>query len=175
MDVYTQLPVEIPSFRLPSETPPKKRKSVYRFLNELDTKETRAKAYEAIITKFLTPSFRIEELESSTLLLLNSFGSKNALFEEDELLLNDFCEAILLLNFRFTVRYADDPIKKNIRGNHKKFEQLVNLLGKVMKKMNKKKYEKLVIKFDVEKIAHVEKETRAAREAEELRVLMAKR
>ena len=179
LNVYAQLPIEIPSFKLPSETAPKKRKSVYQFLNDLDSKEAHAKAYEAIIDNFLCAGFRVEDIESSTLRQLQAFGSKNAFFEEDELILTDFCEAILLLNFRFAVRYADDDIKKTLCGgkkeNHKKFDQLVKLLSKVLKKMNKKKYEKLVIKFDFEKEAHIEKESKAAAEAEELRILNAKR
>lgn len=46
--------------------------------------------------------------------------------------------------------------------NHDKFDQLVVLLSKVLKKLNKKKYEKLMIKFRMEDVSHAEKELKAA-------------
>ena len=139
LNVYALLPVEIPSFRLPTEAAPKKRQSVYQFLNELDSKEAHAQAYEAIIDKFLCAGVRVADIESTTLRQLQAFGSKNAFFEEDELLLTDFCEAILLLNSRFAVKYANDDIKNKLCGgkadSHGQFDRLVKLLAKVLKKI----------------------------------------
>lgn len=64
-------------------------------------------AYKAIMDNFILAGFRVKDIETDTLRNLQAFGAKNAFFEEDELLLMDFCEAIMLLNFRFCVRYAD--------------------------------------------------------------------
>ena len=96
---------------------------------------------------FLGKGVRIKDLEAETLLNIEVFGSKNAFFEEDQLHLADWCYSILLINFRFSERYADDPIKNKLCGGrkelHKKFSALAALANKLLKKINRQVFDNL--------------------------------
>jgi len=107
----------------------------------MDTKELYAKAYENIIMNFFGNGVRIKDIEAETMHIIEVFGSNYSFFEEDKLHLADWCISILLINFRFSERYAKDPIKMDLCGRrkelHKKFDTLVVLMTKLLKKISK--------------------------------------
>ena len=179
LDIYSLLPVEIPSLKFPEhdlqgnliKNP---RKSAYLFLDLLDTKELYAKAYENVIMNFLGKGIRVKDIEADTMQIIEVFGSKDAFFEEDKLQLCDWCTSILLINFRFSERYANNPIKTTLCGGrkelHRKFDALVTLVTKLFKKIDKAAFASLQVQLQKEQQEYLEEVNRDAAAAEAKRL-----
>lgn len=177
LNVYSLLPVEIPSMQLPDEygEVKNKRKSTYIFLDQLDTEEHSCNAYENIITKFICAGIRVKDIESDTLRNIYAFGAKGAFFEEDQLLISDFCQTVLFINHRFATRPSCQESKLALFGGrkdkHHKWDQLVILLDKVLKKIDIKCWEKFQNKLNKEETQFQIDEIEREKEEQRLKLI----
>ena len=100
---YDTLPVDIPSIDSKANKSPL-RPRAYQYLENLDilpNKDTNSMAYKSIIDNFLKSGIRIVDLHYDTLNNIQQFGAKNAFFEEDKLLMIDWCQAIISIFNRY--------------------------------------------------------------------------
>jgi len=83
------------------------RTRIYNYLEALDILpgNQQEKAYNNITNNFLKKSgIRIKDIEACTLSNIYCFGVDNALFEEDKLLLVDWCRGIITMKTKFEHR-----------------------------------------------------------------------
>ena len=98
---------KIPSFEIISDEKReekmlqgKKRPCYYKYL-EMMTEGHYQKLSYKLIVDYLKSGVRVADIEWNTLRNIQAFGAKDAFFEEDRLLIMDWCQGILFTKNQF--------------------------------------------------------------------------
>lgn len=80
-------------------------------LDVLPVGDADIECYTAVINKFLRAGFRVHEIHHDTLKNMEAFGADDAFFEEDRLLIMDWCQGIISMHNAYLLREYDAELK----------------------------------------------------------------
>ena len=105
-------------------------------------------SYKSIVN-YLRNGVRVKDLESDILRNMEAFGPANAFFEEDKWIVISFCDAVLTLNNEYVKKFGDEEayIDAFEERHHQRFDNLVELVQRIYKKLDKYRYKRYLEKL----------------------------